>query len=307
MAAATDRDYARSIALLMLSSATRIAPSPVVPRVLSSRRPPARVWLWLAAEYQPGLTDARNETGAKLALAAGVAEMGFHASSFGPDWGNMEKPLASWDSRNRLTTNDAGMPKHLFLSHILFRRSLSPHLWRLKSLSILNLSGNQLAALPDAIGHLTNLTILHIVNNQLTALPDTIGRLTRLARLSVDENQLIALPDTIGHLTHLSTLHLSQNQLAAVPDAIGRLTNLTILDLQWNKLTSLPDTLVHLTRLTQLRLYGNLFRYIPFPLAHMKSLSYLDLSQNPLRCHVLDLQRVKRKVGVFLYDKGDTR
>jgi len=64
------------------------------------------------------------------------------------------------------------------------------------------------------MGKLTNLTYLNLSNNQLTALPEEIGKLTNLRDLSLDNNQLTALPAEIGDLTDLTYLRLSNNPLS---------------------------------------------------------------------------------------------
>ena len=56
------------------------------------------------------------------------------------------------------------------------------------ALTTLNLHGNQLAGLPDAIGQLTGLKTLFLDNNQLAALPESIVALTNLTTLYLDDN-----------------------------------------------------------------------------------------------------------------------
>ena len=71
---------------------------------------------------------------------------------------------------------------------------------------ILNLSGQGLTALPEAIGQLTQLLVLDLSRNQLTALPEAIGQLTQLQWLDLNDNALTALPEAIGQLTQLQRL-----------------------------------------------------------------------------------------------------
>lgn len=47
-----------------------------IKRVRTNRRPPARVWLWLAAAHQPGMADAQSEAAAKAAFEAEGAAPG---------------------------------------------------------------------------------------------------------------------------------------------------------------------------------------------------------------------------------------
>ena len=83
----------------------------------------------------------------------------------------------------------------------------------------LDLSGNDLTALPPEIGTLTQLKklilgkyryddegdIVGTIGNKLSALPAQIGQLNQLEELQVVDNQLSALPGEIGQLTSQSS------------------------------------------------------------------------------------------------------
>ncbi len=90
----------------------------------------------------------------------------------------------------------------------------------LSGLEVLDLSFNQLTALPPEIGRLTALTHLWLYGNQLTALPPEIGRLTALTHLWLHGNQLTALPPEIGRLTALTRLSLDGNPLQTPPPEV---------------------------------------------------------------------------------------
>ena len=61
----------------------------------------------------------------------------------------------------------------------------------LASVKKLDLSGNQLTALPEEIGLLTGLKELDLNENQLTSLPEEIGLLTGLEKLNLNNNPLV--------------------------------------------------------------------------------------------------------------------
>jgi internalin A len=144
----------------------------------------------------------------------------------------------------------------------------------------LDLSGNQLTALPESLGQLTQLQSLDLSRNQLTALPESLGQLTQLQKLCLYDNQLATLPESLGQLTQLRRLGLSRNQLTAVPKWIGNFTNLSNLGLSQNQLTALPESLGQLTQLEMLFLYNNRLTALPESLWKLKSLKRFFLHGN---------------------------
>ena len=145
----------------------------------------------------------------------------------------------------------------------------------------LDLWGNDIAAVPDAIGALTNLKYLHLGGNDIATLPHTIGRLTALEILRLNFNKLTTLPPSIGSLTALKTLYLHGNKLTAVPTTIGGMTALTTLTLGGNELVTLPDSIGQLTGLTELGLSKNNFHILPDSIGQLTNLTRLNLYDNP--------------------------
>ena len=96
----------------------------------------------------------------------------------------------------------------------------------LNNITHLNLSFNQLSALPENFGNgFKNLKELSISGNQLTKLPDNFGNnLANLEYLNISYNQLTTLPDNFGNgLTNLKYLNLHDNPLSQ--DQIDKLKN----------------------------------------------------------------------------------
>src|SRR5216684_880732 len=109
------------------------------------------------------------------------------------------------------------------------------------------ISNNRLTALPESLfENLSNLAYLNVTDNQLTALPGNIGNLTNLKELRVFNNHLTALPESLGNLRSLSYLDVRANRLISLPASIGDLTHLEKLDVRWNKLISPPRWLQRL-------------------------------------------------------------
>ena len=146
----------------------------------------------------------------------------------------------------------------------------------------LNLGGNDIAVVPDAIGALTNLKFLDLGTNKIATLPASIGRLTALETLYLGGNKLTAVPASIGSLTALTTLSLSGNRITKLPDWIGGMTALTTLSLGGNQLTGLPDAIGQLTGLETLYLDDNQLTALPESIVALTNLTTLELFNNSL-------------------------
>ena len=95
-------------------------------------------------------------------------------------------PRAHW----WVCTNDEGRVTALDLSFVQAGGEILSELRGLSALRYLNLSYNQLTALPPELGQLQNLTFLDLDHNQLTSLPPELGQLTNLTTLYLTENPL---------------------------------------------------------------------------------------------------------------------
>uniref|UniRef100_A0A8C4ZLF4 non-specific serine/threonine protein kinase n=1 Tax=Gadus morhua TaxID=8049 RepID=A0A8C4ZLF4_GADMO len=180
------------------------------------------------------------------------------------------------------------------------------------SLRELNLSQNQLSALPSGLLHLGQLQRLCAAKNQLTSLfhipADTnwIG-LRSLQDLDVSDNALVRLPTAVLHcLKSLSLLNVSRNRLDCFPDpwacplkickassnsieglpdtiSIFWRSRLQEVDFTDNQLKGLPPYIFELEALVSLRLAGNQISTLPAPNKWKCSkLKTLDLSRNQL-------------------------
>jgi Protein tyrosine and serine/threonine kinase/Leucine rich repeat/Leucine Rich repeats (2 copies) len=151
------------------------------------------------------------------------------------------------------------------------------------SLEILDLSGNQLTALPDDLPRLHKLRVIFCSDNPFTELPEVLGQCAqlrmvgfkanriahvspkalppRLRWLILTDNALTELPTEIGQCTHLQKLMLAGNQLHALPLELAQCTRLELLRISANQLSELPEWLLHMPRLTWLAFAGNPFSH----------------------------------------------
>lgn len=127
-----------------------------------------------------------------------------------------------------------------------------------EQLTWLDVSGNGLSTLPDAVTNLKHLTVLIAGDNHLKKLPPKLSALTRLRHLHANNNQLDELNPDIGELP-LRALCLSGNRLKELPDSISELTDLVCLHLSLNAFTTPPSVIFKLPQTSSVCLEGNLF------------------------------------------------
>ncbi|KAJ1934708.1 hypothetical protein FBU59_005614, partial [Linderina macrospora] len=127
----------------------------------------------------------------------------------------------------------------------LSQRSLSSLLPRIAtyslSITVLDLSGNLLTALPEEIGHLRHLRVMDVSNNKLRSVPATIAYCQELHTLDVSNNVLDTLPTAMRHIHTLRTVNVSRNALATVPMCLWQLPNADNINLSGNPITALPS------------------------------------------------------------------
>ena len=68
---------------------------------------------------------------------------------------------------------------------------------------MLNISGNELAGLPDSVRNLIRLSYLLLRDNQISSLPSWIGNFRGLTYLDLTGNSLTTIPPDVAELTRL--------------------------------------------------------------------------------------------------------
>jgi len=133
--------------------------------------------------------------------------------------------------------------------------------------------------LPPQIGELRSLTELNLWGNNLSRLPSKMGNLSKLQKLDLSENQLKELPVTLWKLRELTELYLWGNQLTQISTEIGQLTKLKELILNANPLPAdeIGKTLQRLPNLEALYLRNMGFSTLPTSVYVHKNLKRLVL------------------------------
>ena len=154
--------------------------------------------------------------------------------------------------------------------------------------NVMNLSQMAIRAMPSEIKDLQNLQDLNISNNQITALPDFVGLFAKLKFLDmafnrITELQLSEIPDSCSGCTALRHLSASYNQILDISDGLSSLESLTLIDLQHNELVSLPVNLSTLVNLQECFLNNNKIMELPgSTIECMTNMVKLHLHENRL-------------------------
>ncbi|XP_013677519.1 plant intracellular Ras-group-related LRR protein 2-like [Brassica napus] len=164
-----------------------------------------------------------------------------------------------------------------------------------KVLERVDLSGQELKLLPEAICKIVGLVSLNISGNNLMFIPDAFSKLKKLQELDVSSNSLESLPDSIGMLLNLRILNVSANNLTSLPESIAHCRSLVELDASYNNLTSLPTNIGYgLQNLERLSIQLNKLRYFPGSISEMISLKYLDAHMNEIHGLPSSMGRLKK-------------
>jgi Leucine-rich repeat (LRR) protein len=108
----------------------------------------------------------------------------------------------------------------------------------LKSLKVLDLSGNDFEVLPSTFGNLTNLEELFLNDDKYLKLEKNIpvlSTLPNLKSLHIENDRLKSLPKDIYKLSHLESLYLNNNQFKQIPIEIEGLEKLEFIDFHDNE------------------------------------------------------------------------
>eukprot|EP00756_Hemistasia_phaeocysticola_P006603 Hpha_TRINITY_DN13916_c1_g1::TRINITY_DN13916_c1_g1_i1::g.35897::m.35897 len=142
-----------------------------------------------------------------------------------------------------------------------------------------NLGEMRLSVVPDSLfSTCAHVVALDLIGNNLTELPEAIGTLSCLERLSLKSNKIAVLPDALGNCSALTHLYADQNELVGVPASLSKLTSLQAVGLDWNDIREFPVSLLSSPVLAKLYLCENPeLKEIPPPAAFAALTSGLEL------------------------------
>lgn len=110
----------------------------------------------------------------------------------------------------------------------------------------LDISSNQITALPEANCLPQSLKTLNISNNKLATFPSPASPLPLLEKLDLSFNEITILPSLV-QFPSLKALNISSNQIAALPEADCLPQSLTVLDISNNRsIRAIPDSILQM-------------------------------------------------------------
>ncbi|KAB2074644.1 hypothetical protein ES319_A07G165300v1 [Gossypium barbadense] len=204
--------------------------------------------------------------------------------------------------------NTDGSVEKLDLSHMNLSGRVSDDIQRLKSLTSLNLSCNQLSSvLPISVSNLTTLNSIDVSQNLfIGSFPSGFGRASGLTLLNASSNNFSGiLPEDLGNATSLEILDLRGSFFqGSIPKSFKSLQKLKFLGLSGNNLTGyIPGELGQLSSVETIILGYNGFEGgIPMEFGNLTNLKYLDLAVGNLSGEIpVELGRLQVLETVFLY------
>jgi Leucine-rich repeat (LRR) protein len=186
------------------------------------------------------------------------------------------------------------------LSHNQFQH-LDDRLNIFSALMELDFSHNRLSSMTDlAFQRLKFLTKLNLSYNQLTDLPPSLSECGLLTELDLSYNRLEFLPKSLMKLTKLLTFHLHHNEIKEVDGKIITMFyDLKLLTLQYNHVRELPKLFYSLKNIQFMDLSHNEINFLSDDIANFKLLKEWNVSYNQLVYLPQTLGDLKEQLEMF--------
>ena len=167
---------------------------------------------------------------------------------------------------------------------------------RLSKVEDVLLAGNGLKKLPDNVGCL-RCESLNLSKNQLSALPKSFAEMKQARYLIFYDNKFETIPEELAGFKNLKHLDFYKNNME-IPDFIGDMDNLQQLFLSFNKIEEIPDTLRNLKRLKYFYIHHNELHFLPEWITEMDSIERFGVGFN----HLLELPDLSKMKALYEFD-----
>uniref|UniRef100_A0A3B4TAR5 Fibromodulin n=1 Tax=Seriola dumerili TaxID=41447 RepID=A0A3B4TAR5_SERDU len=162
----------------------------------------------------------------------------------------LERLYLQHNNLNSIPPNLPRSLRDLRINHNKIEKVTPADLEGMDNLTILYLHDNAVTDMSTSLKALKSLTLLDISGNKLTKVPEALPE--HLHQLYLESNSIDSLPDGfLGRFTQLQYVRMAHNQLTdkGIPPNTFNVTGLVELDLSFNKLERIPPvstTLQHL-------------------------------------------------------------
>src|SRR3989338_4020092 len=154
--------------------------------------------------------------------------------------------------------------------------SISPDLFNMYLVEILELNHNQIELLHDNINNLSSIQKLTLYSNNIKQIPTSIILLDTLLEINISKNFIQTLPKFNDNLINLNA---SNNQIEEVNGFSSSLTGVNLTD---NSLLRLPSDIIQCKDLQFITINKNKLSYLPLELWMLTKLKIYNFADNPL-------------------------
>ncbi|CAB4044675.1 leucine-rich repeat-containing 57 [Paramuricea clavata] len=145
----------------------------------------------------------------------------------------------------------------------------------------MDLSKNQLTAIPVALGNFTELKQLNAEHNEIGNLPNELTGMKKLENLQLGYNRIQEIPSSYSKFKNLKSIYIQNNKLTIFPICLCELRHLDVIDLSENKIQELPENSEKL-QCIELNMNMNQLKGIPASLSLCPRLKVLRAEENLL-------------------------
>ena len=151
------------------------------------------------------------------------------------------------------------------------------------TIEVIDLSKNELTAIPEFLYECTALKRLNLSENQISEVHLQIDKWQQIEVIKLSSNKLTSLPASLSKLSNVRALYLNSNELdfEGIPKSIGKLANLEIFSAGFNQLETVPEGITRCGKLRKLLINNNKLITLPAGIHFMPELKEMDVRNNP--------------------------